>query len=339
MSSDDASQSIAADLEQLKQESRATPLSYPVERVIQLADSGKITPEQSREWIAMLRSILQEFKNDKPLSDLIPSTPAGNFVQPGWNPGTVNQAQGSIINFVFQDVREQIAKDDPNLHVPVILLTMTDAEARSLDSGEAFEGYPDDARADFEELRALLEKNDLSSWVQNYQPNPEDWRPFRNNADTIGQLVRNSLKSVTGFKKTLVPQFYTIQQLVEDGERKTLRMLRTEGCVVIMDAISIHHPRIQRSYRRSLLDAYPNTIVMRIAPLYAMFDLVYHLILFAEKNTDLEFYKRLTSDSDDNCREASRVHELQNWLQAKIPTLLPKNERDTGDHRDYAFKP
>jgi len=327
MSSDDVWQTIHSDLEQLLKDSAATPLRPAVERVQQLASAVPrvIAAEDCQKWIAALRRIIAELQNGTPLGNLIKPAEGGTFVQPSWEVQTVYQSQGPIFHFVFQDVREQLKEPDTGISVPVVLLVMNDEEAQALDSGTAFQDYPAEARADFEELRAFLASHNMGDWLRYYQHNPEDWQPFKDSAETIGALTKRILGGVSGYDRQLVPQFHSIHTLIEDRPR--LRELRTRGCVVIMDTISMHHPLIQRDFRRSLLDAYPNTLVARIAPISDMLTFVQRLILFAERSDDLEFYKRYAIDEDMKCTEVSREFDFRRWLKDKVPDLLSEADR------------
>jgi hypothetical protein len=85
------------------------------------------------------------------------------------------------------------------------------------------------------------------------------------------------------------------------------------------------HPQIQRDYRATLLDAFPSTIVFRIAPLNQS-DLALSsaqpLISFLEQFQDLEFFKRMKSDSDLRCRDMSASDDLASFVIHFTPDLI-----------------
>src|SRR5207253_1357315 len=98
---------------------------------------------------------------------------------------------------------------------------------------------------------------------------------------------------------SIVPDFVDIRTL--NADRKRLTDLRHKGCFVINDVMSLWHPVIQLKYRASLLEAFPSTIVYRIAPIDQALKVSQPLIAYVEKYEDLEFFKRI-KDRDMKCR-------------------------------------
>jgi hypothetical protein len=247
---------------------------------------------------------------------------ASGFIQPRWNvAGNVNQAQRDIIITIFNQTLPEIKQQapQPGIPVPVILLVMTDSEADQLDTGNAFTGYSQNLAQQFNKFKKLLFPN----WKNNYGKTPEDWKPFANNPATIAEVVKQALGYIQGYSKPLVPRFIDIRTLNDGdiGMRLKLKRLRENGCIVIMDDISTWHPVIQLSYRGSLLDAYPNVHIVKVAPNQSAVTFQQTLICFPQTIIDLEFHKRLTLDIDDeNCGE--NPPNLTVWLTTHIGRLV-----------------
>jgi hypothetical protein len=336
MPSDAPWQTIQNDLNQLLADQTLAPLHPSLEKLQHWLSANAFSPEIFSELIAMFQRMGAELQAGKPADELVNAAAAGQFAQPGWQVQTVYQAQGNIFQILMDPARQKVSEPDPGITVPIVLLVMTADEAQALDSGVAFQGYPEEVRADFDELRTLLIKNNMPNWAQNYGARAEEWQPFKESADTIEQLARLVLSKVEGYRKPLTPQFINIQGITEDRSR--LRRLRRDGCVVIMDTVSMHHPDIQREYRRSLLDAYSNTLVARIALFDDAFSVIQRMLPFAEQYVDLEVYKRLEVDQDDNCTEVCKASAFSRWLKGKVPEIIPAGEKAQAGIRDFYNK-
>lgn len=310
-----------------KQWSRAQPQPYP-------AEVFKIFIQSIKQMSADLKSgdsvdkILNKAKN----GDYTRSGAAA-FSNPNWSPDTVNQAQ-SIISFSINISSEELEEEAPDLtiEVPILLLVMNSKQAKELDDEKVFADFKDEPYADqFRKVRELLDKD----WVKRYKQRPENWQPFLTNQSTIEHLVAQALDNIIGYEKRLVPKFIKIDNLVEQTNRRALRELRRDGCIIIMDVISMYHPDIQRTFRRALLDAYPNMFVLRVASTSTVLDVEHQLIRFSESYVDLEFYKRLTLDEDYGCEQVYQEFNLRRWLKSQVEGLVPSDLKKQVGIRKY----
>ena len=105
-----------------------------------------------------------------------------------------------------------------------------------------------------------------------------------------------------------------------------------------MDLISLHHPAIQREFQLSLLDAFPNTIVAKVAPISSAFQFVMQMVIIIQRHIDIEFTKRYRLEKDPKCKEFCKAFDFEVWLKDQASKLLPPEERPKGDIRDYAFR-
>ncbi len=93
--------------------------------------------------------------------------------------------------------------------------------------------------------------------------------------------------------------------------------LRGGGCVVVVDSISMRHPALQHALQQSMLDAYPKTSVVNIAPFQSAFELVRKMRVFLRLQvSDLEFDKRRRYRFEEYgvCREIYERYEFEQWL-------------------------
>jgi hypothetical protein len=217
--------------------------------------------------------------------------------------------------------------------IPIVLVVMNAREAKELASGTCFQGYPEGVLDDFRQLQILVEST-MPDWVDHYQEEAKDWRPFKENQEglTIEQLLTRAFNMIDEYKKPVIPSCLDIHAVNEpdsksNNRRIRLWTLRKGGCVVIMDVVSMRHPVIQREFRRSLLDAFSNVLVVRIAPTSDALSLIQQMITLAEKHSDLEFYKRSRVEYDALCTEVVDSYNLLSWLKDHVTRLLPEKEK------------
>jgi hypothetical protein len=256
--------------------------------------------------------------------------------------GDLNQAQRDVIkaggnvymfniHWLLSESYKEIKRGSDQIMIQVVLLVMTDKEAAQLDSDEIFEAFQNPTYSrQFNLLQERLTEARIENALRSYGPTPEDWRPFPAEQTKVSQVIANALKMVPGFNKPIAPDFRDIRELAygvdEQKSRTSLKLLRDEGCMVIMDAISMQHPLIQRAYRRSLLDVYTNIPVLRVAPTHSVLRIEQQMLNFSDKYEDLEIYKRLNWDYDDSCREVSDAGGLGRWITGRVPKVLQRRE-------------
>jgi len=249
------------------------------------------------------------------------------FVQQGWRPEQVVNAQ-NIFNFGLAPVKNEVEEPAPTTDIPVVLLVMTRKEAEQLDGNKIPVTMPPNYWQEFKNLKNLLDPD----WIDRYGTTPEEWQPFGTKVKNIEGLLSDLFEELSDkqkYEKLLVPKFIDIRTLYKD--RKRLVDLRHDGCFVINDVISMWHPDIQRAYRASLLEAFPATIVFRIAPIDQALGDSQPLIAFQEKYADLEFFKRV-SDRDIYCQNflsANQRVNFENLVFNFAPLLIPSSEKPT----------
>ncbi len=301
-------------------------------------------PEIFKAFIELIRKMSADVQQGRSIHDLLEQTISGTYIQPNWQAHSVFQANVKVFCHALDDFKKEI-KPKTEFPIPIVLLVMTATEARELLSGEAFPDNHPELRENFEKLQTLLAEHDeTSDWIQRYGEKPELWKPFSaGDSDNINRLIYQALKrveKVEKYNKPLSPFFIDIRKVNQCNydSRCELKQLRDEGCVVIMDVISMHHPAIQREFRQSLLDAFPRTIVAKIAPVYTAFDLMREMVIFIEQYVVAEFYMRMDTDSDDQCRKVIDLSELNAWLNGYVPKLLPDDINElTDDIRQYWY--
>ncbi len=282
-------------------------------------------PELYLTLIEVVEQASARIKMGEPVRDVLQQAGAAGFLQ-SVEAEQVFQANGNIFQFHINEQIKKLEEPDSHLSIPIVLLVMTEMEASDLESGKAFDNYPSEYGDNF---KALLVELENYPWKPLYGATPEDWRPYFDQR-TIGTLITEMLKVMrrkNRYAKNLVPEFVDIRTLNDDREQ--LKKLRDNGCVVIDDVISMRHPQIQHAFRRSLLDAFPKTVVGRIAPMDEAFNIKPPpaLFTFSETFADLEFSKRINNDFDESCREVFQQQTFGSWFFNHVPKIIPEDEQ------------
>jgi len=204
-----------------------------------------------------------------------------------------------------------------NHEINIVLLVMNHSEAEELYSESVFLDYNSDLRENFHILRLTLESNGVIDWVNHYQSTSEEWQPF-NQDKNITQLINEVIENVES-ESIIVSRFINISDLNRNNHDsfRLLKKLRDKGCIIIMDVISMQHPKIQHLFKSTALDASYNTLLLMVAPIYSAFDVVTSITGVIKQRIDLEFYRRLRL-SDSKCMKTADNHIFRNWLIEKL---------------------
>ncbi len=207
-----------------------------------------------------------------------------------------------------------IADSLPGIQVPVVLFVMNQAEAQALAGGSAFDGVPQDLRDEFLSYSQGLPLG----WVDRYASQPEDMAVFGDDA-TIRDRVRAVLAQVDDCPEPLLANFLDPRTL----DRRSLTALRSRGCVVVVDAISTRHPKIQRLYRDSFLDSSEKSLVVRVEPTRANGAATPAMNALVEAWFTSEFQYRLQED-DRRYMAVSDWPGFRRWMRHEVPRSIQK---------------
>jgi hypothetical protein len=237
--------------------------------------------------------------------------------------GSIVQVQGDILLTLFQQALPEIKVPEPSVDVAFVLLAMIDSEAAALGSKTAFANEIPILEENFVSLENHLKASGCANWADNYAAAPEQWRPRGDRY--IADHVREALAALNEsgeFSKRLTAKFYDIRVLGSGRPqgRALVRRLRSSGCVVIVDAISLRHPALLRAYQRSLLDVFPSTSVLTLTPdvnsLQLMHGMVYALQISLQES---EFGLRLKDPLEGfACRANSELDSIVPWLVERV---------------------
>jgi hypothetical protein len=307
-------------------------LAEVVEPLVNVSHINTDAKEKATTILGVLKYLKEQSENGINIRTNIENLTGGTVNTDMEVKGIMNQANRDIIFNVFRNNSDKIELPSEvieSIKVPVVLAVMTDLQAQELLDLKPFgDQCPTVLCEDFKRLRDHLNQ-ELVDWQKRYGPTAGDWRPFGSNSSdqTISELVTEGFEAankIAGFSPKLSPDFINIQDLNNDRDRRKLEGIRNNGCIMVVDVISMRHPTIQRAYNRTMLDAYVKTSVISIAPtrdaqiIARQLAIVIHL-----KLEETEFFKRLTDkfgdvDTVKRIDEQACAGELTPWIQTRV---------------------
>jgi hypothetical protein len=328
---DDPWLQIRTDVLALRQDAHLGTFSSLLDKLLTFVEAKPrpMSAEQMRVVVDLVRGMRQRLHEGASPNEVLSEAKKGDvrFDQPSWDVNTVNQAK-TIFQFVLNESQPDIqtSAPEPTVPVPVVLVAMTAIQVQDLISGAAFENSSQALQGDFDALREFLEEA-APDWALRYGDQAADWRPFQ--ADqaepTIEELVSRAiqlLNDAEGYHPSLAPWIIDVDVL--NDNRLLLRDLRRDGCVVIIDSISMRHPGFQHAFFGCLLDAYPKTSVVTVAPTSQAFDKARDLtVVLRLRLADLEFAKRRIDMFDEwgASVETTDRGDLAKWLGDRVRKL------------------
>jgi len=316
-------QQLRAELEELRTAADYNALKPIVEAfqaVLNASSSNAYYENVAREGLRVIKGLQQKFGAAQPSRTAIEHTAMGLL-----NLGSVeadkmyNVAGNATFNIVANSIKQM--PEEPIVEVAFVLLAMTQTQADELASHQVFEQQPDILQQNFASLADYLAKNGQPKWPSDYGLSPEEWRP--RGGSSIAELVGLALSSLnaTGEFKKLNPVFHNIEEFsgLTLPARNLLRQLRTNGCVMIVDAISLRHPKLLQAYQRSLLDAFPNTSVLTVTPDANALSLMQGMVHALQLNLhESEFQLRCDDILEDSCQVDFQLNRVPRWLVREV---------------------
>jgi len=136
------------------------------------------------------------------------------------------------------------------------------------------------------------------------------------------------LQQIPAGDKHLYPKLIDVRTLGDPAKRKELNKLRYEGCVVVVDLLSICHPRLHEAYLRSMLCVQANVMLVQVSS-FGSIPALAEVTLTFRKRLDLEFWDRYNLDKDRNCYPVRDTTELERFIINEMPKSLPLERRIT----------
>ena len=340
---------LQAELEQIKNDPHYKPFMDLIsEKIEPLVGAAAVAPEVRDMAVGALAVIkyLQATRDAHGDVNQELEKITGGFFNKDWNVlGNVNQANRDIVinhvKVIFSEYGGKMHFDEviKTFTAPVVLVVMTTTQVNALSNRSAFDKCPSVQGQHFKRLEKRL--NSLSpGWQQRYASQQQDWRPFDSSPGglTIAQLVQQGFdiaNQIAGFTPPITPEFWDIESIKTD--RANLKKFREQGCIIILDIISMCHPQIQCAFLEAMLDASLSTYLLSIAPTASAANLTHELaIVIQQKLAQMEFFKRQIDPYMKQGASMELVNDhpnpvpvLAQWVQTRLSEMKSYHPEST----------
>lgn len=239
----------------------------------------------------------------------------------------------------LHEVRARIVDDlksDQVVGIPVVVAAMKQSEAAVLAPSDASENSipKSETRIRFEKLLGFVQDHAAGDDLRTrYGPDREDWKiqiseapnrhfsPIRSVVEDIAIHVNESSNRRKGLPE-IYPQFRSSEFFDPDTRTNTWVQLKQSGCIIIVDAISLLHPTIERTLRDSGLVSHDHVAIFVHSPVNpfsfpvnGLFeDVINSYMPFAVTRTDLLL--------DKFCELGiGGIRNLRRWLSTVAPDV------------------
>jgi hypothetical protein len=284
-----------------------------LERSLTTRPTRALPPEIFQTWFEIIHDLSNLYPHvDEAINRLIDGS---YHLAPDWNRLASFQAQHEVY---FKPVCVRLGAEVPGVRLPIVIVAVTDQQAKQLDSEAVFDRDSPELKQEFSELRTLLEG---VNWVQSYGGSPELWRPFAG-TETIHQMVREAVAGVRSrgeFEDRIVPLYANVMSLNHISELRNLM----RGSIVVVDYISTRYPPLQERFRKASLVNLPTVIVGLNERVFKRPTDGRHLIRL---HFDWEFDKR-PEPNDPHREEVWEKSRLMRFLGSQIPRVLEVSDQ------------
>jgi hypothetical protein len=199
-----------------------------LERKLHTHPTPAMPPEVFKIWFHIVQNLVNEYPSvDETIDDLVEGLYRDSLDKDSL---TIFKAQHDLY---FKPACMRLRSDLPGERLPVVVVALTDEEAKQLESEAIFDEEDPVLKEEFVELRSLLGRAD---WVGAYGRKPEHWRPFGGD-ETIRELVLEAADGARGRGELADRIVFRYPDLMHLGLASELRELGL-GSIVVVDSIS-----------------------------------------------------------------------------------------------------
>lgn len=229
-------------------------------------------------------------------------------------------------------IRPSLEENCP-IAIPFVVAAMKTGEATALIDETIFEAntVAPVERARFREFKEVLGEQAIGDLQSHYGEYREDWRPHHCQQSAIQDIIFDTLNQFNhqltqGERPVQIPPpFFSSKFFAEDENTRieTWNQLSQTGCIIIVDAISMFHPRLNRIVSRSEMGSNNRVAILTFSPVNSIVHPVNQSI---ENHISLQMqraFARFDKYLDRLCEFGlGDLRAIQRWLFATLPETM-----------------
>lgn len=216
----------------------------------------------------------------------------------------------------------------PRIGVPLVIAAMTreEAEALSADPSEIGKEMGLNAQKRFEQIRDVLPQP-LSA---RYGATRDQWRSPGSKL-TIAELSIEALERLARSRNSKLRgravklQRYPFDPLVNEVQelREAYRQMAEQGCIMLVDELSLFHPVVRKALAASPMIGARNTAILTVSPFEPEAQPQHQILRDELKGQLAAVFDRFAADFDPQCElSVNDECRLRRWLHLSLPETL-----------------
>jgi hypothetical protein len=216
--------------------------------------------------------------------------------------------------------------------VPFVVVAMNVQQASDLINGEVLQSgeVTESEYLSFQEISGHFREDEIGRWISHYAEEPDNWRPHTHPESTIQEIVADvtaTLNQTPSHLDSMALPFVTLQSYTaqffaedEDIQEIAWRELASSGCILIVDAVSLFHPTVNRAFSDSQLASKDKVAVLILSPINPCDSAVHQLLEKEIRIRSRLAFARFHRNLDRMCEiGVGDLRALKRWLFAVLP--------------------
>jgi hypothetical protein len=205
-----------------------------------------------------------------------------------------------------------------------VILAMTKSQVQEL-LDETIFADPNVApitKSRFTQHKKLLVKSGVGNFQELYGATPEEWKPHKHSGLSIKQIVQKALEHHKDNSKQtdhiLSPKFVTedfCSSMETETYKVTKKSLEKQGGMIIVDAISLHHPYIYNKLSNSGLLTNKKIAILILSPMNESTEMNNDLVQEIIQSNMNYVFERFAQDADPSCEIVmGDINSFKRWF-------------------------
>jgi hypothetical protein len=236
-----------------------------------------------------------------------------------------SKVTSSIAKYLVKLEREKAGAKRKQLLLPTIVVSMNQEESSELQNRSVLEKHAGKEEAQkYEQFLEALDKEGCQNPFERYKGDRDLWEPPFGEGKTISELIESGLLKVNQNsaenEQTIIG--YSITDEFFNGEvnkNEFVKIAKEEGCLIIIDAISLFHPLVRKRLHKSGLPSQSKSAVIFISPTVTNSNLVTRSIEELVSTEMDDVFERYDAKGEMLCEmNIGDLRSFQRWFFTAI---------------------